>query len=356
MILRLQRGDRVHLTPNLEDKIVSPLNRFRRVRQRKTVGSNPIDIGAHFANVRHNLACSLTREWLIFFNEDSSQIVFGPGLSLELAMRESGFAEGLDRNENEQDVLIRLLLEGIAAQQPESSACAAVVKSLSQATGVRAAWVTEYDRAKECLKPLSFWMSDGLVERCPYSLRDTACGAVIEQASLVHYSEGVDSQFPLDANLRTIGAVSYLGAPLLDVDGTVLGHIAIADSEPMPLYPKLESVFRIFAARAAVELQRRRAERQIEDLRAECRRMQQELEQAAKLRGTGEQASGGSAWLPDHVLTVRELRDLERENLRRAMEATGWRVAGPHGAAKLLGVPPSTLASRLEALGLKRPR
>ncbi|MBX5496688.1 MAG: hypothetical protein IRZ15_15240, partial [Bryobacteraceae bacterium] len=105
-------------------------------------------------------------------------------------MRESGFAEGLYRNENEQDVLIRLLLEGIATEQPDISVCSAVVKSLSQATGVRAAWVTEYDRAKEYLRPLSFWTSDGLVERCPYSLSDTACEAVIKQASLVHYTEG----------------------------------------------------------------------------------------------------------------------------------------------------------------------
>jgi transcriptional regulator with GAF, ATPase, and Fis domain len=54
------------------------------------------------------------------------------------------------------------------------------------------------------------------------------------------------------------------------------------------------------------------------------------------------------------VLTARGLRELERDNLRRALEATGWRVAGKDGAASLLGMNPSTLASRMKALGITR--
>jgi transcriptional regulator with GAF, ATPase, and Fis domain len=59
---------------------------------------------------------------------------------------------------------------------------------------------------------------------------------------------------------------------------------------------------------------------------------------------------------PERVRTVRELEDLERQNLIRALESTGWRVAGEHGAARLLGMNPSTLASRMKALGIHRPR
>jgi transcriptional regulator with GAF, ATPase, and Fis domain len=56
------------------------------------------------------------------------------------------------------------------------------------------------------------------------------------------------------------------------------------------------------------------------------------------------------------VLTVAEWQDLERRNLRRALEATGWKVSGKSGAAAMLGVPPSTLASRMKSLGLERQR
>lgn len=54
------------------------------------------------------------------------------------------------------------------------------------------------------------------------------------------------------------------------------------------------------------------------------------------------------------VLTAKDLELLERDNLRRALESTGWQIAGDTGAARLLGMAPSTLASRIKALGLRR--
>ncbi len=49
------------------------------------------------------------------------------------------------------------------------------------------------------------------------------------------------------------------------------------------------------------------------------------------------------------------LHDLEHEHIRRTLEHTGWRIDGPHGAARQLGLNPSTLRSRLKKLGLTRP-
>src|SRR5262249_13982609 len=58
----------------------------------------------------------------------------------------------------------------------------------------------------------------------------------------------------------------------------------------------------------------------------------------------------------EQVLTGKDLARLERDNLRRALEKTGWQVAGESGAARLLGIAPSTLTSRMKALGVRRPR
>lgn len=55
------------------------------------------------------------------------------------------------------------------------------------------------------------------------------------------------------------------------------------------------------------------------------------------------------------ILTAAQLQELEHENLLNALTSTGWRVSGKTGAARLLGIPPSTLNSRIKALGLKRP-
>jgi len=62
-----------------------------------------------------------------------------------------------------------------------------------------------------------------------------------------------------------------------------------------------------------------------------------------------------SADRTDTVLTVDQLQQFERENLLRALEQSRWRVAGKNGAAYLMGLPPSTLQSRMKALGIARP-
>ncbi len=54
--------------------------------------------------------------------------------------------------------------------------------------------------------------------------------------------------------------------------------------------------------------------------------------------------------------TEAEWRELERENLRAALEQSGWRVSGAGGAAELLGVKPTTLADRVRRMDLRKPR
>lgn len=52
------------------------------------------------------------------------------------------------------------------------------------------------------------------------------------------------------------------------------------------------------------------------------------------------------------VLTEAEIRQFERHNLVRALHLTQGKIYGPHGAAALLGMKATTLASRLKALGI----
>jgi transcriptional regulator with GAF, ATPase, and Fis domain len=54
------------------------------------------------------------------------------------------------------------------------------------------------------------------------------------------------------------------------------------------------------------------------------------------------------------VLTRDELKRQERESITNALKRTGGKVFGPGGAAELLGMKPTTLASRITALGLNR--
>ena len=64
--------------------------------------------------------------------------------------------------------------------------------------------------------------------------------------------------------------------------------------------------------------------------------------------------AAGSAAQPK-FLTEAELQRRERENLLLVLEAANWKIKGPDGAAELLGVKPTTLLSRMEKWGLKKP-
>ncbi|EHJ47159.1 transcriptional regulator, NifA subfamily, Fis Family [Solidesulfovibrio carbinoliphilus subsp. oakridgensis] len=60
--------------------------------------------------------------------------------------------------------------------------------------------------------------------------------------------------------------------------------------------------------------------------------------------------------VPERILTEKEMRELEKANMQAALRQTNWRIYGPRGAAKLLGVNPTTLISRLKKLGIYLPR
>jgi hypothetical protein len=111
------------------------------------------------------------------------------------------------------------------------------------------------------LRALAFWLGGKWVEGFEQPIDGTPCQVVIENRRLVHYPDRILELYPDEPNLRRMGAVSYMGVPLRDVDGTVLGHMAVMDTAPMPEYFVRLTLFEIFAGRAAAELGRLRAER-----------------------------------------------------------------------------------------------
>jgi PAS domain S-box-containing protein len=58
----------------------------------------------------------------------------------------------------------------------------------------------------------------------------------------------------------------------------------------------------------------------------------------------------------ERVLTEKQMRELQKQNLLAALRQSDWRVSGRNGAAELLGVRPTTLADRIKSFGIRRPR
>jgi len=64
-------------------------------------------------------------------------------------------------------------------------------------------------------------------------------------------------------------------------------------------------------------------------------------------------------WLPrpsplPHEEGTQTLEEIERKHILAALERTAWRVSGERGAAKLLGMKPTTLEARMKKLGIAR--
>ncbi len=69
-------------------------------------------------------------------------------------------------------------------------------------------------------------------------------------------------------------------------------------------------------------------------------------------------APSGDTPVPTPVAAhgVPTLADAERRAILRALETSGWRVSGIAGAARALGLKPTTLHSKMKRLGIRRPR
>lgn len=164
----------------------------------------------------------------------------------------------------DEDVALRNIMEGTATETGERF-FAALVENLAKSLNTRGAWVTEYLEEFRKLRSIAFWFGGEWISDYEYDISGTPCGTVIENRRLVHIPEKVIELYPRDRDLKPMNAVSYMGMPLTDLDGSILGHLAVLDSRPMPKNKRAQAIIQIFAARAGAELQRIRAETEVRE-------------------------------------------------------------------------------------------
>jgi transcriptional regulator with GAF, ATPase, and Fis domain len=56
------------------------------------------------------------------------------------------------------------------------------------------------------------------------------------------------------------------------------------------------------------------------------------------------------------MVTAAEMRRLEQSNIQQTLDQAGGKIYGHGGAPELLGLKPTTLAYRMKALAISRPR
>ena len=172
----------------------------------------------------------------------------------------------------DEEAALRIILEGTATETGERF-FEALVQNLSKSLKTHGAFVTEYFPETQRMKALAFWINGEWVKNWEMDIAGTPCEAVYKSAQLVHFPDNLLDMYPTDPDVIAVQAVSYLGMPLIDLDGTILGHLAVLDTRPMPEEPRVHAIFRIFAARAAAELRRLRAEVAVREREGKLQRL-----------------------------------------------------------------------------------
>lgn len=137
----------------------------------------------------------------------------------------------------------------------------ALVNRLAVSLRVSTAWISEYHNASDTLKALSFIHNNKYHNGISYSSRATVCGQVLDDRSLLSVENQVLDEFPQSkAYLERFKPQAYLGAPLHDLDGKLIGVIAIGHANSIGFDEKTLDVFRLFADKVSVALQKHKRE------------------------------------------------------------------------------------------------
>ncbi len=182
------------------------------------------------------------------------------------------------------DRVLRAIVEGTASAT-SSDFLELLVRKLAAALGVRYAFITECTDPKptkqaQNLRTLAFWMGQGFGDNFEYAVTGTPCEIVTGEHSCCFYPTDVQALFPNDQDLVDLQAESYIGIPLLDSSGNLMGHLAALDNKPMENREYLESIMQIFTARAAAEMERKQIEEALQESAAQLTKTLHDLKQA----------------------------------------------------------------------------
>ncbi|WP_173193418.1 EAL domain-containing protein [Paenibacillus alginolyticus] len=166
--------------------------------------------------------------------------------------------------QNENDYLKNTILDisqGIESEVTESF-FVHLVQYLARVLKCSYAFIAEVDHP--CVKTIAMYKKGEMIEQFEYNLEHTPCKNVVNEKRLCCYQEYVQQLFPLDSDLTKYDIQSYLGIPLLHVNGTVIGILVVMNDQPLHDRSLAETILKIFSVRASAELIRLLEERKLE--------------------------------------------------------------------------------------------
>jgi signal transduction histidine kinase len=149
--------------------------------------------------------------------------------------------------------LLRAVAEGTAGAVGDEF-LRSLVRSVAEAFGSKLAFVGEANG--DHVTVLAGWYDGDVLGSFEYDTDGLPC-ALLPDHPVVAVPDALTTAFPHDVPAAEMGLESYLAVCLKASDGRHLGHLAVLDSRRMEAEDDDLAALRIFAARAAAELERR---------------------------------------------------------------------------------------------------
>lgn len=176
-----------------------------------------------------------------------------------------GITEDLSDRKRQEEAL-RLIEEGTAAKTG-SDFFQSLVRYLAHVLQVHYAFVSQLSPSQpEQAHTLAFWQNTVLGDNFEYSLTEVPCHPPGPYSAL-NPPQAVRAQSPEAPLLQRLGAVSYLGVPLVNTHQQVIGYLAVLDTQAIAPDQTQELILKIFAARAGAELERKQVEEELRQAR-----------------------------------------------------------------------------------------
>jgi formate hydrogenlyase transcriptional activator len=158
-----------------------------------------------------------------------------------------------------QHEMLRVITEGTASLVG-GDFFRSLAYNLILTTGLRYVTVTECTNlAKTRLRTLVYIERGNFLDNFEYDVQGTPCDIVMK-GNNYFCSDELDILFPASQGIK-----SYFGVPLFLSNGEVAGHISMFDTVPKTLTREQLDILKIFASRAAAEIERKQKDELIRE-------------------------------------------------------------------------------------------
>jgi len=168
-----------------------------------------------------------------------------------------------DRRRNE--TLLENIAKGVSAQTG-ADFFRSLVLALGADLPADMVFIGEIVGAGDTVRTIACCRDGALADNFEYALRGSPCALALERHGTVIHPEGVAELFPEDKGLARHAVTGYAGTSLFDASGKAIGILVALTRAPIERKEFVVSMLEIFAARAAAEIARARADAKVREL------------------------------------------------------------------------------------------